>query len=79
MKTILTSVLAFGAMTSVALATVPATPSKSPTGPVALTDAQLDTVTAGAIVGGAVNAQVLLNQNFQAVNNQCQGLIFLIC
>jgi hypothetical protein len=78
MKTILTSVLAFGAMTSVALATVPA-PASAPTGPVALTDDEMDSVTAGAIVLGATNVQVALNQNFQAVNNQCQGLLFLVC
>jgi hypothetical protein len=47
MKTIVVSVLAMGAMTSIALAAGPTSPQ---TGPVKLTDAQMDGVTAGQVV-----------------------------
>ena len=50
MKMILVSALALGAMTSVALAAEPTKPTPAQAGPVELTDAQMDGVTAGQVV-----------------------------
>ena len=47
MRTLLVSTLALGAMTSVALATEPAKPAPAQAGPVVLTEAAMDKVTAG--------------------------------
>ncbi len=47
MKTLFVSALAFGAMTSVALAAEPIMPSTAPAEPVMLTDAEMDTISAG--------------------------------
>ena len=49
MRTLLVSALALGAMTSVALAAEPLKPTAARTGPVELTSAQMDEVTAGQV------------------------------
>jgi hypothetical protein len=66
MKTIVVSVLAMGAMTSVALAAEPTSPQ---TGPVKLTEAQMDGITAGQLVEVSRNdiaVQVPVSANIQA-------------
>ena len=67
MRTLLVSALALGAMTSVALAAEPLKPTTARTGPVELTSAQMDEVTAGQVgvcvacanIAAAIAANVL--------------------
>ena len=61
MKTILVSVLAFGLMTSAALAATAKSKPPAQSGPVLLTDAQMDEVSAGAFVNVQVHANIHVN------------------
>ena len=75
MRTLLVSALALGAMTSVALAAEPLKPTAARTGPVELTSAQMDEVTAGQVGVCVVcaNAGVALALNLLSTDSEAEA------
>ena len=73
MKALLVSALAFGAMTSVTLAAPPpAKPTTAQPGPVALSDAQMDKLTAGVCIGNCPGNKTQVGVNACVITRNCQ-------
>jgi hypothetical protein len=75
MRTLLVSALALGAMTSVALAAEPLKPTTARTGPVELTSAQMDEVTAGqvGVCGVCLNLGIAIAANVLSTGSTAEA------
>ena len=75
MRTVLVSALALGAMTSVALAAEPLTSTTARTGPVELTNDQMDEVTAGqvGVCGACVNLAAAIAANVLSTDSTAEA------